>query len=674
MAQQASLEDAAKRDTALKRLEQRLACPWNLTINPNTDDQGNCQFDSAADQLRRFPEFATVDKVSVRAKAVAWLRANRDYRLSDEPGAESLEEWIRITQDLAWDDYCNKMARDKVWGDEVTMKAITEAFAVRIFLWSSTVSESNYFSEHVPRAIKNGTAPDRSLLMCHVLEVHYCSLRLKAPSQMVVPDATTAAPPSVPVDAQLRLLQALFAAPPQPVTAATPLTASQPPPLDLYVVEPATKSVVVDDDVWSVQLHRNTRRHSYFYVLQLLRDTAAGGFVCFARWGIAPHAGQFKAARFSALADAKNCFERKFLEKVGIPWRQRHTATQPANDPLSRLYTFVDADAADGSAAAAAAAAGIAVPDEAQRALTASLIARVAADASHPALAIGKLVDLSSGRVNVLPEAAPPAAPVVAAAAAAEPSATAEVPRANSDEELSDDFVLLDTASRSHTLALRRGWHNQHTLVACFFEYAASAVASATPADWIGLYDVGADTRAYLRYWKTYGATHGFVSELLSRKHFGALELRLIRGADYVELARSEPFTHGPRLRLRATCEGNRVVVSWLDEWQIDANSGVSEAERIATQRSLWRTTSDWLGLYLVRTGSSATNDDDDDEADDALLSDSQNGNYLQSVYMLANGDACTFNRPTVPGVYEVRFFSSHRKYHCLSRVRLRIE
>jgi hypothetical protein len=55
------------------------------------------------------------------------------------------------------------------------------------------------------------------------------------------------------------------------------------------------------------------------------------------------------------------------------------------------------------------------------------------------------------------------------------------------------------------------------------------------------------------------------------------------------------------------------------------------------------------------------------------ILSDSQNGNYLQSVYM-SSADACTFNRPTVPGEYEVRFFSSYRKYHCLSRVRICVE
>jgi hypothetical protein len=37
-----SLAEEQKRSKALQRLEQRLACPWNLKINPNTDDQGMC--------------------------------------------------------------------------------------------------------------------------------------------------------------------------------------------------------------------------------------------------------------------------------------------------------------------------------------------------------------------------------------------------------------------------------------------------------------------------------------------------------------------------------------------------------------------------------------------------------------------------------------------------------
>ena len=55
------------------------------------------------------------------------------------------------------------------------MIAICEEFESRIFLWSSTVSELNYFSEHLPRA---PAQPRRTILLCHVLELHYGSLYL----------------------------------------------------------------------------------------------------------------------------------------------------------------------------------------------------------------------------------------------------------------------------------------------------------------------------------------------------------------------------------------------------------------------------------------------------------------------------------------------------------------
>lgn len=57
------------------------------------------------------------------------------------------------------------------------MIAICEEFATRIFLWSSTVSESNYFSEHLPRA---PARPKHTILLCHVLELHYGSLYLSS--------------------------------------------------------------------------------------------------------------------------------------------------------------------------------------------------------------------------------------------------------------------------------------------------------------------------------------------------------------------------------------------------------------------------------------------------------------------------------------------------------------
>ena len=119
-----------------------------------------------------------------------------------------------MTKDLDYDVYCNEMAKDKVWGDEVTMIAICEAFQLRILLWSSTVSESNYFSEHSPRA---PNAPLRTILLCHVLELHYGSLFLNTPVGVESPTTTTTSstttttpPSSVPADAQLRVLQVIL--------------------------------------------------------------------------------------------------------------------------------------------------------------------------------------------------------------------------------------------------------------------------------------------------------------------------------------------------------------------------------------------------------------------------------------------------------------------------------
>lgn len=40
LAQQESMKEANVRKEALDRLQKRLACPWNLKINPNTDDEG----------------------------------------------------------------------------------------------------------------------------------------------------------------------------------------------------------------------------------------------------------------------------------------------------------------------------------------------------------------------------------------------------------------------------------------------------------------------------------------------------------------------------------------------------------------------------------------------------------------------------------------------------------
>jgi hypothetical protein len=337
------------------------------------------------------------------------------------------------------------------------------------------------------------------------------------------------------------------------------------------------------------------------------------------------------------------------LQKVGVAWRQRHSAAPPANDPLGRLYTSVDADAA--TADVAAAAIGTVVPDEAQRALTASLIARVAADASQPALAIGKLVDLSSGRVNVLPSTEAASAAAAAPAPAAEVSPPPAPPRAN-DEELSDDFVLLDTASRhAHAGAAARLAQPAHV----------GGVLLRVCGERGGERDARRLDRLVRRRRR-----HARLPALLEdvRRHARLCE----RAAVAQALWRTRAATDSRR-RLRASwraasrsrtgrgcgCARRARAIAWWcrgkTSGRLTPTSGTTRPSALRRSARSGARRRDWLGLYLVRTASNklaGADDDDDDDDASAIVSDSQNGNYFAVGVHVGNGDACTFNRPSV--------------------------
>jgi hypothetical protein len=168
-------EDSAQLAGKL-RLEERIT-PFKLRVNNDTDAEGACQFDSAADQLRLVRAGCErITKEEVRATTIAWLRENPGYRLSEEPGnTDTLSSWVSDTQGITWDAYVAGMAAPFAWGDEITLKGIVEAFRVRIMLLSSTVDPDNYYSLHRPKGVAN--ADDcPTLWMCHFLEVHYGSL------------------------------------------------------------------------------------------------------------------------------------------------------------------------------------------------------------------------------------------------------------------------------------------------------------------------------------------------------------------------------------------------------------------------------------------------------------------------------------------------------------------
>ena len=64
------------------RLHRRIA-EYGFCVNPDTDNTGDCQFDSAADQMNRNAgvKGTRLSKEEVRNTAVEWLKENGQYRL-----------------------------------------------------------------------------------------------------------------------------------------------------------------------------------------------------------------------------------------------------------------------------------------------------------------------------------------------------------------------------------------------------------------------------------------------------------------------------------------------------------------------------------------------------------------------------------------------------------------
>eukprot|EP01133_Synstelium_polycarpum_P013306 gene13306-15641_t len=74
-----------------------------------------------------------------------------------------------------WDDYCNEMSKNGIWGDHLTLVAAAEIYKAKISIISSVESNSNFVIEIVPTKIEN----PKVLLLSHYSEFHYGSLCFK---------------------------------------------------------------------------------------------------------------------------------------------------------------------------------------------------------------------------------------------------------------------------------------------------------------------------------------------------------------------------------------------------------------------------------------------------------------------------------------------------------------
>eukprot|EP01120_Amphizonella_sp_Union-15-10_P002403 TRINITY_DN12600_c0_g1_i1.p1 TRINITY_DN12600_c0_g1~~TRINITY_DN12600_c0_g1_i1.p1 ORF type:complete len:150 (+),score=35.78 TRINITY_DN12600_c0_g1_i1:3-452(+) len=125
---------------------------------------GNCQMSSISDQIYGDIQHAKY----VREKAVSWLRKNPNWLL---PNGAQMKDFVH---DKTWEEYCNEISKDGIWGDHLTLVAIAEVFGANIQVISS-VSGDNYTTQITPRIT---LIQNKTLLLSHYAEFHYGSLEI----------------------------------------------------------------------------------------------------------------------------------------------------------------------------------------------------------------------------------------------------------------------------------------------------------------------------------------------------------------------------------------------------------------------------------------------------------------------------------------------------------------
>jgi poly [ADP-ribose] polymerase len=107
------------------------------------------------------------------------------------------------------------------------------------------------------------------------------------------------------------------------------------------------KYQVVDD--WDAMLNQSNVgvNHDKYYVIQLLVD-GEGRYYCWTHWGRVGEPGQNSLSTCASLQRAMETFEKKFSDKTGNTWSDRHESIS-----VKGKYTVVGESEAPGPMAAA---------------------------------------------------------------------------------------------------------------------------------------------------------------------------------------------------------------------------------------------------------------------------------------------------------------------------------
>lgn len=139
-----------KIEEGLKLLQQR--CEFAKLRVIHMEDDGNCQFRALAHELFGSQKHHDV----VRSKVLEHMRAHED-------------EYSMYVGDTAdWEAYLAKMSRTRCWGDELTVRAASDAFGVVIHV--VTTEHDNWLLHYGSDNVGPGV---RECFLAYVSPIHY---------------------------------------------------------------------------------------------------------------------------------------------------------------------------------------------------------------------------------------------------------------------------------------------------------------------------------------------------------------------------------------------------------------------------------------------------------------------------------------------------------------------
>ncbi|KAH3757624.1 OTU domain containing protein [Pelomyxa schiedti] len=153
-------DDYEKTIAAKERLKERMML-FGVREKRVIPGDGNCQFYALCDQL-----YDDINRAAeLREETVNWLLQHRDW---DTGNGALLRDFVH---NQTWEEYCATMKKNGIWGDNLTLVAVSEMKGVSITILSS-VSGDNFFTEIVP----HNPQSEKVCLLSHFAEFHYGSL------------------------------------------------------------------------------------------------------------------------------------------------------------------------------------------------------------------------------------------------------------------------------------------------------------------------------------------------------------------------------------------------------------------------------------------------------------------------------------------------------------------